>query len=123
LRTAVLSFLLASFLILSLSVTSRAWDSIKNQFLPDDMLDRAPEVYGGYDFDDVIFTRENFYNRNAGTKQYRRSIVAPQKSMEFEVFKPVEVEPVPQTKIVNKDGRAVTEISIKKEPEAESETQ
>jgi len=121
LRTAVLSLLLAFTLILAFSEKSQAWDFVKKQLFPEDMLNRPNEVYSVYEFDDVIFTRENFYNKDAGTRQYRRYKSAPQKNLKFEVFSPSEGEPAPETKIIEKDGRAVTEISIKQKPEPETE--
>jgi len=115
LRTAVLSLFLASFFILSFSDESRPWDFIKKQLLPDDIAERPPEVYTNEDFDDVIFTRENFYNKSAGTRQYRQTISVPQKSMNFEALNPADEEPIPEIKVIEKDGRAVTVISIKKD--------
>ena len=139
LRTAVLSLFLALIFVIPFSITSYCWDSLTSQIVPDDIAERPPQVSYGEDFDDDIFTRENFYDRSAGTRQYRRAIRAPQKSMNFEVYNPegmnfevytpatdpetVTEEPSTEAEIVNKDGKAVTVISISKEPEAESETQ
>jgi len=138
LRAAVISLLLALIFVIPFSVTSYSWDSLTSQIVPDDIAERPPEVSYGEDFDKDIFTRENFYNKSAGTKQYRRSIIAPQKSMNFEVYNPegmnfevynpatdpetVTEEPATEAEIVEKDGKAVTVISIKKDPEAKSET-
>lgn len=115
-RAAVLSLFLVSILIIPLFEKSQAWDSIKNQFLPDDMLDRAPEVYIGYDFDNVFFNREYFNTIVEGMKQHRRYKTAPKKSMEFEVLNPLDAEPKTKAVIIEKDGKAVTIISIEKDP-------
>jgi len=123
LRTAVLSLFLALILIIPFSQKSSAWDYLKNLLLPDDMLDRAPEVSRGYDFDDVIFNREYWYTTVEGMKQHRRYKLAPKKSMEFEVINPAHAQPEPKAKIVEKDGKPVTVISIGKEPESGSETE
>jgi hypothetical protein len=139
LRTAILSLFLAIIFVIPFSITSYCWDFLTSQFLPDDIAERPPQVSYGDDFDDDIFTRENFYNNSAGTRQYRRAIRAPQKSMNFKVYNPVrrnfevynptndsrsvKEEPSTEAEIVNKNGKAVTVISIKKDTEAESETQ
>ena len=120
LRAAVLSLFLVSILIIPFSEKSQAWDSIKNQFLPDDMLDRPPEVYTGYDFDNVFFNREYFNTIVEGMKQHRRYKTAPKKSMEFEVLHPLDAEPKTKAVIIEKDGKAVTVISIEKDPEDEN---
>ena len=138
-RTAVLFLFLAFIVFIPLSITSYSWDSLTSQIVPDDVAERPPEVPYSEDFDNDIFTRENFYDRSAGTRQYRQTIRTPQKNMNFEVYKPgnenfeiynppadsktVTEETSTEAEIVNKDGKAVTVISIKKDPEAQSETQ
>ena len=119
-RAAVLSLFLVSILIIPFSEKSLAWDSLKNQFLPDDMLDRPPEVYRGYDFDNVFFNREYFNTMVEGMKQHRLYKSTPKKSMEFEVLNPLDAEPKTKVWIIEKDGKAVTVISIKKDPEDEN---
>jgi len=86
------------------------------------MLDRAPEVYTGYDFDDVFFNREYFNTTVEGMKQHRRYKSAPKKSMEFEALIPANDEPETKAEIIEKDGKPVTVISIGKESGSESET-
>lgn len=126
-RIAVLSLFLAIILVTPFTLTSYSWDSLTSQIVPDDIAERPPEVTYGEDFDDVIFTRENFYNKSAGTRQYRRAIRAPQKSMNFEVYNPERMNfevytPADESdrndietevKAVEKEGRQVTEITIK----------
>jgi len=132
-RTAVLSLFVALLITLPLSIESRAQDYLKSLILPDDIAERPPQVSYDEDLDQDIFTRENFYNKSAGTNQYRRTIRAPQKSMNFEVYNPVDdpatvteassaKEASTEAAIVEKDGKAVTVISIKKESVAKPET-
>jgi len=139
LRAENLSLFLALIFVIPLSVTSYSWDSLTSQIVPDDVAERPPEIPYSEDFDNDIFTRENFYDRSAGTRQYRQTIRTPQKNMNFQVYKPgnenfeiynppadpktVNEEHSTKAEIVNKDGKAVTVISIKKDPEAQSETQ
>lgn len=138
-RAENLSLFLALIFVIPLSVTSYSWDSLTSQIVPDDVAERPPEIPYSEDFDNDIFTRENFYDRSAGTRQYRQTIRTPQKNMNFQVYKPgnenfeiynppadpktVNEEHSTKAEIVNKDGKAVTVISIKKDPEAQSETQ
>ncbi len=139
LKTAVLFTFAALIIFIPFSMISYSWDSLTSQIVPDDVAPRPPEVPFSEDFDNDTFTRENFYDRNSGTRQYRKTIRAPQKSMSFEIYKPgnenfevyeppaepkaVTEEPSTKAEIVNKDGKAVTVISIKKDPEEGSETQ
>ena len=138
-KTAVLSLFLALIFVIPFSIASYSWDSLTSQIVPDDVAERPPEVPYSEDFDNDIFTRENFYDRSAGTRQYRQTIRTPQKNMNFQVYRPgnenfeiynppadpitVTEEPTAtEAEIVEKDGKAVTVISIKQDPEAESET-
>jgi len=128
LKIAVVSLFVVLILVFPYSIESNAWDSLTRQFVPDDIAERPPQVSYGEDFENDIFTRENFYNKSAGTRQYRQTIRTPQKSMNFEILNPVDdpttvtEELTPQTGIVEKDGKAITVISIKKESKVEPET-
>jgi len=132
-RTAVLSLFVALLITLPLSIESRAQDYLKSLIIPDDIAERPPQVSYDEDLDQDIFTRENFYNKRAGTNQYKRTIRAPQKSMNFEVYNTIDdpatvteassaKEASTEAAIVEKDGKAVTVISIKKESVAKPET-
>jgi len=122
-RFSVTSYFLALFLIYPFTSPSHGWDTVKDQFFPEDIIERPPEVYTTYEFDDVIFTRENFYNKSAGMTQHRKAIRAPGKNLNFEVYNPaddpesvsVPDHPATETGIVEKDGKAVTVISIKED--------
>ncbi len=121
-----ISFTIFLALILTFPLISIAqtWDSIKKQFIPEDIAERPPEVSAPDDYERDTFTRENFYNRSAGTRQYRRTMMAPTKSMEFEVINPLDQKtsddgPTTQAHIIEKDGKAVTVISIDKDSESE----
>ena len=122
---------LSMFLAFSFAPTSslyaQTWGTVKEQIVPEDVAERPPEVHNSVDdFERDTFNRENFYNKSAGTRQYRRSMMAPTKSMDFEVINPLDQKPEeegPKTKaqIVEKDGKPVTVISINKDAESESE--
>lgn len=121
-----LNVLIALLFVVSLSADSFAWDTITKQFIPENPVERPPEVNATDEFNDLIFTRDNFYNKSAGVKQHRNAIRSPEKNMNFEVYNPVDdsetvIEvPNPETGIVEKDGKAVTVISIGEEPETDS---
>ena len=53
-------------------------------------------------------------------KQHRRYKTTPKKSMECEVLNPLDAEPQTKVAIIEKDGKAITVISIKKDPEDEN---
>lgn len=111
--------LLALVLVIPLCSQAQPWDTVKEQIVPEDVAERPPEVPHVDDYEKDTFNRENFYNKSAGTRQYRRSMMAPTKSMDFEVINPAEQEaaeeegPTPKAQIVEKDGKPVTVISIK----------
>ncbi|MEM7008662.1 MAG: hypothetical protein AAF462_05945 [Thermodesulfobacteriota bacterium] len=97
-------------------------DKIVEQFIPEDVQERPLEVPNQDDFERDTFNRENFYNKSAGTRQYRRTMLAPTKSMDFEVINPLEQPTEEQqvntnAQIVEKDGKAITVISIDKDSE------
>lgn len=122
LKIVVFSIFFAFISIFPIKSQSQTWDSIKKQFVPEDVAERPPEVSHTDDFERDTFTRENFYNNSAGTRQYRRTMMAPTKSMEFEVINPLDQKttddgPSTQAHIVEKDGKAVTVISIDKDSE------
>ncbi|GJM16671.1 MAG: hypothetical protein DHS20C13_19980 [Thermodesulfobacteriota bacterium] len=110
------------------SITSHSWDSLTSQIVPEDVAERPPQVFYNEEFENETFNRENFYNKSAGTRQYRQTIRAPKKDMNFEVYNPVDdpeavtEEATPQTGVVEKDGKAVTVISIGESLEAESKS-
>ncbi len=132
LKTAVFSLFVALLMILPFSITSYSWDSLTSQIIPEDVAERPPQISYDENLDQDIITRENFYNKSAGTNQYRRTIRTPKKSMNFEVYNPVddpntitttpEKEASTEATIVEKDGKAVTVISIKEESVVEPET-
>lgn len=121
-------FTIIIVLVFAISSQSQNFDSVKEQFIPEDIAERPPQVSYGEDFDRDVFTRENFYDKSAGTRQYRRTIRTPDKNMNFEVYNPVDdpnsvadtENPKPETGVIKKDGKAVTVISIKEETEITS---
>jgi len=126
LKIAVFSIFFALVFMFPHFSIAQSWDSVKKQFIPEDVAERPPEVSHRDDFEDLTFTQENFYNKSAGTRQYRRSMMAPTKSMEFEVVnpldqKPSDDEPTTKAHIIEKDGKAVTVISIGEDSESKSE--
>ncbi len=128
-RTAVVTLFIALILVFPFSIDSGAWDSLTSLIVPEDIAERPPQVFYNEEFENETFNRENFYNKSAGTRQYRQTIRTPKKNMNFEVYNPVDdpetvtEEPTPQTGIVEKDGKAVTVISIGESLEAESESE
>lgn len=121
-KIVVFPIFFAFILIFPITSQSQTWDSIKKQFIPEDVAERPPEVSHPDDFERDTFTRENFYNKTAGTRQYRRTMMAPTKSMEFEVINPLDQKttddgPATKAQIIEKDGKPVTVISIEKESE------
>lgn len=128
LKVVVLTIFIALIFIFPFISQSQTWDSVKKQFIPEDVADRPPQVSYSPDFDRDIFTRENFYDKSAGTRQYRRTIRTPEKNMNFEVYNPVDdpaavaENPKPETGVIKKDGKTVTVISIKEESETTSKT-
>ena len=127
LKTTVVTLFIALILVFPFSIDSGAWDSLTSQIVPDDIAERPPQVFYNEEFENETFNRENFYNKGAGTRQYRQTIRTPKKNMNFEVYNPVDdpkavtEEPTPKTGVVEKDGKAVTVISIGESLEAESE--
>ena len=121
------SILFAITLLLSAPSQAQTWDAVKSQIIPEDVAERPPEVPHVDDHERDTFNRENFYNKSAGTRQYRRTMRAPTKSMDFDVINPADLEqqqdegPTPKAQIVEKDGKPVTVISINEDPESESE--
>ncbi len=117
------TFVISFFIVLPVSTISQTWDTLTDQFVPEDIVERPPEVSYGDDFSRDVFTRENFYDKSAGTIQHRRALREPKKSMNFEVYNPVDDEeavlsetpPATETGVINKGGKAVTVISIKEE--------
>ncbi len=106
-------------LVFTLTTTlhAQSWDKLKEQIVPEDVAERPPEVPHVDDHERETFNRENFYNKSAGIRQYRRSMMAPTKSMDFDVVNPAELEskeegPTPKAQVIEKDGKAVTVISI-----------
>lgn len=129
----VVSLSMAMLLAYPSSLPSHGWDTVKDQLFPEDKVERPPEVITSYEFDDVVFTRENFYNKSAGMTQHRKAIRVPGKNLNFEVYNPVDdpetaststlstsEEPNTKTGIVEKDGKAVTVISINQDSETKS---
>ena len=120
--------LLVLIFTIPFSITSYSWDSLTSQIVPEDIAERPPQVFYNEEFENETFNRENFYDKSAGTRQYRQTIRTPEKNMNFEVYNPVDdpetvtEEPTPETGIVEKDGKAVTVISIGEESATESET-
>ena len=119
-RITMLSFFLIITLILPISTTSYAWDFAKEQIFSTYMIERPNETYPMDPSENDVINRDNFYQRHAGHRQEKRYEETPEKNLNFEVYKPP-VEPATKTKIVEKDGRAVTEISINKESEINSQ--
>jgi hypothetical protein len=126
--------LFISFIVvfLPLSAISQTWDTLTDQVVPEDIVERPPEVSYGDDFSRDVFTRENFYDKSAGMVQHRRTIREPKRSMNFEVYNPTddqeatvvsEPPPDPETGVINKGGKAVTVISIKEDSTTESESE
>lgn len=125
LRNLGLSLFLVLVLIIPFSINSYGWDSITSQIIPEDVAEKPPQISYDENLDQDIITRENFYNKSAGTNQYRRTIRTPQKNMNFKVYNPVDdpttitstptKETSTEATIVEKDGKAVTVISIKEE--------
>ena len=120
------SALLARLFVLPIHSQAETWDKVKEQIIPEDVAERPPEVPYVDDHERDTFNRENFYNKSAGTRQYRRSMMAPTNSMEFDVVNPAELEPkeegpTPKAQVIEKDGKAVTVISINEDIESQSE--
>jgi len=122
------ALVISFFIVLPVSAISQTWDTLTDQVVPEDIVERPPEVSYGDDFSRDVFTRENFYDKSAGTIQHRQTIREPKKSMNFEVYNPVDDEeaavvseppPDPETGVINKGGKAVTVISIKEESTSE----
>ena len=118
------SILLALVVALAPFLHAQTWDAVKSQIVPEDVAERPPEVPHVDDYERDTFNRENFYNKSAGTRQYRRSMMAPTKSMDFDVVNPAELEskdegPTPKAQVVEKNGKAVTVISIGEDSESE----
>ncbi len=116
----VFTTVLALIFILPLSSKAQTWETIKEQIVPEDVAERPPEVPHVDDYERDTFNRENFYNKSAGTRQYRSTMMSPTKSMDFEVVNPADLEPkvegpTPKAQIIEKEGKAVTVISIGEE--------
>lgn len=80
------------FTVLPHSGTASADDILGKFLTPEGADDRSNRVYPGYDFEDVIFTREYFYSLEEGTQQLRRSTTGPWKYMDLDLepVKPVD---------------------------------
>lgn len=121
-KKAALFLMLALVMATPFSLNSHGWDTLTDQIIPEDVAERPPQISYDENLDQDIITRENFYNKSAGTIQYRRTIRSPQKSMNFQVYNPVDdpstvvEERATETGVIEKDGKAVTVISIKEEP-------
>lgn len=90
----VLVLLFCSFILLPSA--ERAWsqDYLKKAVTPEGAGDRTNQVYPGFDFEDVIFTREYFYSLEEGTRQLKRQSVSPLTDLQFEETDEEEVEEV-----------------------------
>lgn len=67
-------FLITSLLLTLLFIPQAiAIDYIEDLLDPSDRVAQPPEVPSGFDFDDVIFTREYFYSVTHGIIQYRNT--------------------------------------------------
>ncbi len=123
-KTVLLAVTLTLTILFPAASQGQALDSVKDQIVPKNVAERPPEVSYGQEFERDTFTKENFYNKSAGTRQYRRNIYAPTKSMNFQVVNPLEQNeeergPTPNTQVIEKDGKAVTVISIGEGDETE----
>ncbi|MEQ9619851.1 MAG: hypothetical protein RIG61_11860 [Deltaproteobacteria bacterium] len=79
-------FLLGVLLSILPGAGMAAADDVLEKFLtPKGADDRSNRVYPGYDFEDVIFTREYFYSLEEGTRQLRRSTTGPWKYMDLDL--------------------------------------
>jgi len=120
------------FIVLPISAISQTLDTLKDQVVPKDIVERPPEVSYGDDFSRDVFTRENFYDKSAGMIQHRQTIREPKRSLNFEVYNPADDEeaveeavvvseppPDPDTGVINKGGKAVTVISINEDSASE----
>ena len=88
-------FLLGLILMVLIGPGAASSDDILGKFLtPEGADDRSNRVYPGYDFEDVIFTREYFYTLEEGTMQLRRSTAGPWKYMDLDLT-PAESDDVP----------------------------
>lgn len=96
-------FLLGVLLTILPGPGAASADDILGKFLtPEGADDRSNRVYPGYDFEDVIFTREYFYTLEEGTRQLRRSTTGPWKYMDLDLAPlesddlPNKISPLPQ---------------------------
>lgn len=131
-KKGVFPIFLALVLTIPFSINSYSWDTLINQIIPEDVAERPPQISYDENLDQDIITRENFYNKSAATNQYRRTIRTPQKNMNFRVYNPVDdpatitttpdKEASTEATIVEKDGKAMTVISIKEKSVSEAET-
>lgn len=128
-KKVVFLIFLALVLTIPFSINSYSWDTLTDQIIPEDVAERPPQISYDENLDQDIITRENFYNKSAGTIQYRRTIRNPEQNMNFEVYNPVDdpttvvEERTTETGVIEKNGKAVTVISIKEEPVSKSETE
>ncbi len=98
-RVTLAVLLICSFLIMPFAEMAFSQNYFKKAVMPKGAGDRSNQVYPGFDFEDVIFTREYFYSLEEGTRQFRRQTVTPWTELEFGEVEEKEVEqPSPKNK-------------------------
>lgn len=93
-KVPVLALIICSFLLLPSAERALSQSYFKKAVVPKGADDRTNQVYPGFDFEDVIFTREYFYSLEEGTRQFKRQSQTPWTELEFNETDEGEVEEV-----------------------------
>lgn len=91
-KVPVMALLICSFLLLPSAEQALSQSYFKRAVVPKGAADRSNQVYPGFDFEDVIFTREYFYSLEEGTRQFKRQSQTPWTELEFNETDKEEVE-------------------------------
>jgi len=91
-KVPVMALLFCSFLLLFSAEQALSQNYFKKAVVPKGAADRSNQVYPGFDFEDVIFTREYFYSLEEGTRQFKRQSLTPWTELQFDETHETEVE-------------------------------
>jgi hypothetical protein len=91
-KVPVMALLICSFLLLPSAERALSQSYFKRAVVPKGADDRSNQVYPGFDFEDVIFTREYFYSLEEGTRHFRRQSQTPWTELKFDESDETEVE-------------------------------